>query len=405
MNHYIDETSNYKLFLKIAKELNKLYASRKKSLPYSVNVISELHANENANSRILRGLLQYSHNGKYPIFQKFIECIHLHMDCELGLVIKNPEFTNEENRIDLLIKEKKTYAIIIENKIWDAVDQEAQIERYVDYVDGLAIPRKKIFTIYLTSDGSKEVSDRSLTDKAKKYLGCTNKNNGRFICINFKEHIIPWLDELTNDTKINNEPLLLSAITQYCDYLKECFDLRKEDIEIENELEKQLMEKLQIQNLQELLQTRNDVDKLQEIVSSTIDNKILGICENKICKSLKKKGYIIKSYEFSYNKFLLEIEVPNWKKCWWVMENEDTKLFSGIWRNPKERVYKKDIAMLKDVYNESVGDYGYIGWNWHDDYELNDEFWINLEVHSVKFVNFIISEIERVKEATRNIKL
>ena len=71
MNHYIDETSNYKLFLKIAKELNKLYASRKKSLPYSVNVISELHANENANSRILRGLLQYSHNGKYPIFQKF----------------------------------------------------------------------------------------------------------------------------------------------------------------------------------------------------------------------------------------------------------------------------------------------------------------------------------------------
>ena len=390
MNHYIDETSNYKLFLKIAKELNKLYASRKKSLPYSVNVISELHANENANSRILRGLLQYSHNGKYPIFQKFIECIHLHTDCELGLVIKNPEFTN---RIDLLIKEKKTYAIIIENKIWDAVDQEAQIERYVDYVDGLAIPRKKIFTIYLTSDGSKEVSDRSLTDKAKKYLGCTNKNNGRFICINFKEHIIPWLDELTNDTKINNEPLLLSAITQYCDYLKECFDLRKEDIEIE------------IQNLQELLQTRNDVDKLQEIVSSTIDNKILGICKNKICKSLKKKGYIIKSYEFSYNNFLLEIEVPNWKKCWWVMGNDGIKLFSGIWKNSKERVYKKDIAMLKDVYNESDGDYNYIGWDWHDDYELNDEFWINLEVHSVKFVNFIISEIEWVKEATRNIKL
>ena len=61
--------------------------------------------------------------------------------------------------------------------------------------------------------------------------------------------------------------------------------------------------------------------------------------------------------------------------------------------------------MLKDVYNESDGDYNYIGWDWHDDYELNDEFWINLEVHSVKFVNFIISEIEWVKEATRNIKL
>ena len=35
--------------IKVAKELNELYKSKKAALPYSINVIRELHANENAN--------------------------------------------------------------------------------------------------------------------------------------------------------------------------------------------------------------------------------------------------------------------------------------------------------------------------------------------------------------------
>jgi hypothetical protein len=61
-----------KNLIKIANDLNELYRSKKAALPYSINVISELHAGENANSRILRGLLQYSRNGKYTILQSFI---------------------------------------------------------------------------------------------------------------------------------------------------------------------------------------------------------------------------------------------------------------------------------------------------------------------------------------------
>ena len=44
--------------------------------------------------------------------------------------------------------------------------------------------------------------------------------------------------------------------------------------------------------------------------------------------------------------------------------------------------------MLNDVFDNS--DDGYIGWNWHKDYELNDEFWIDIETHSRKFVNFVV---------------
>ena len=105
--------------------------------------------------------------------------------------------TNEQdNRIDLLIKERKSYAIVIENKIWGAPDQEKQIEKYIDYVIDTGIPKRRIFVIYLTSDGNKRVSDISFTDKAKKHLGCSGKSNGRFICVNFKDDIMPWLDTL-----------------------------------------------------------------------------------------------------------------------------------------------------------------------------------------------------------------
>lgn len=396
-----------KKLIEVARELNELYRLKKSTLPYSINVISELHAGENANSRILRGLLQYSHNGKYTILQSFIERLRIIADCDIDISIKTPELTNEEGnergRIDLLIKEKKSYAIVIENKIWDACDQNEQIEKYIDYVEGLGIPKRKIYVVYLTRDGNKEISDISLTDKAKKYLDYTNRSNGRFICMNFKDDIMPWLNTLMDLEEIQREPLLSSSITLYVDYLKVIFDAREEDIKIENELEELLMEKLQIDSLKDLLQTWEDVSALENNVCNATNKKIKSICENKICKAIKKRGYHVRSYDFHYGYFDLEVDIPGWEKCWWAIESDKNKLFSGVWRNPEKKIAKKYISMLNDVFDHS--DDGYIGWNWHKDYELGDDFWLMLESHPTKFVNFIVNEIERVRKETKDIKL
>lgn len=395
-----------KNLIKIANDLNELYRSKKAALPYSINVISELHAGENANSRILRGLLQYSRNGRYPILQSFIECLRKKADCDIDVSVKIPELTNEEGnkrgRIDLLIKEKHSYAIIIENKIWDACDQKAQIEKYIDYVYGLGIPKRKVYVVYLTRDSDKEISEISLTDKARKYLGYSNKSDGRFICMNFKDDILPWLDKLVLE-EMQSEPLLLSSIILYIDYLKEIFDTREEDIIIENELENQLMDNLQVSSLQELLQTWEDVDKLQDSICKAANKKIKSICEKKICRILEKKGYHIRAYDFQYESFVLEVDIPEWEKCWWAMESDKKGMFSGVWRNPDKKVAKKYIEMLNDVFDQSDDDY--IGWNRHKDYELGDDFWLMIESHSTKFVNFIVNEIERVRKATKGIKL
>lgn len=392
--------------LKVAKELNELYKSKKAALPYSINVIRELHANENANSRILRGLLQYSHNGQYPILQRFIELLRTIADCPIDISIQNPKLTNEQdNRIDLLIKENRSYAIVIENKIWGARDQEEQIERYIDYVIDTGIPKRRIFVVYLTSDGNKKVTDKSLTDKAKKHLGYSRRSNGRFICVNFKDDIMPWLDTLGDLEETQNEPLLSSSITLYNDYLKEIFDERKEDVEIEKELMKHLMDKLQINSLKELLETWEDVDKLQDIVSSAANEKIENICKQKICNALEKKGYHIRSYNFQYDYFDLEVDIPEWKKCRWELQSDKNswELFSGIRLYPDKKVAKKYITLLNDVYANLAEEY--IGWNWHKEYKLSDDFWLEIENHSRRFVNFIVNEIERVRMETKGFNL
>lgn len=391
--------------LKVAKELNELYKSKKAALPYSINVIRELHANENANSRILRGLLQYSRKGQYPILQRFIELLRTIADCPIDISIQNPQLTNEQdNRIDLLIKENRSYAIVIENKIWGASDQEEQIERYIDYVIHTGIPKRRIFVVYLTSDGNKKVTDKSLTDKAKKHLGYSRRSNGRFICVNFKDDIMPWLDTLGDLEETQNEPLLSSSITLYNDYLKEIFDERKEDVEIEKELMKHLMDKLQINSLKELLETWEDVEKLQDIVSSAANEKIENICKQKICNALEKKGYHIRSYNFQYDYFDLEVDIPEWKKCRWELQSDkNSKLFSGIRLYPDKKVAKKYITLLNDVYANLAEEY--IGWNWHKEYELSDDFWLEIGNHSRRFVNFIVNEIERVRMETKGFNL
>ena len=167
------------------------------------------------------------------------------------------------------------------------------------------------------------------------------------------------------------------------------------------------MDKLQINNLEELLQTMEDVSKLKDFVSKTRNEKIESICKHKICNALEKKGYHIHTCFFQYDYFDLEVDIPEWEKCWWSMESDEDKdgifLSSGIWRNPDKTVAKKYIAMLNGIFKHSSD--GYIGWNWHKDYELNDAFWLEIENHSRRFVNFIINEIERVRKETKGISL
>ena len=116
----------------------------------------------------------------------------------------------------------------------------------------------------------------------------------------------------------------------------------------------------------------------------------------------EKKGYKISDSQFSYEEFCIEIEVPEFKKCHWRFEFENNRLYSGLRILEGKSIAKKYLSLLNDVYEKQEQDWA--GWKWHNT-ELNDEFWKEVEEHPIKVVNSIVSELEQVRDATKEMNL
>jgi len=204
--------------IKLAKALGDYYEEQEAALPFHINVIDELHANENAHTRILTHLLKYKEDGKHIILASFLKQIPTFnvesFDIENSIV-----YFNKDN-IDGLIEKEGEYAIIIENKIHWAVDQDKQIERYVNTEIERGIPSDNIWVIYLTRDGRKKVEEYSLTKWTKEFLG------NRFLEMDYYHNILPWLKEKILPNCRVREEWLESAIKQYIDHLEGLFDIR-----------------------------------------------------------------------------------------------------------------------------------------------------------------------------------
>ena len=142
-----------KSLLDFVSEFAKRYEEEKRKLPYHLNVIDELHINENAHSRILMKLLCYQNDkGEYEILQSLLGYMQSIKGAEAfnkkDINIDTPTITQEEQRIDLWIRDKG-YAIIFENKIYNAIDQEEQICRYIEKTKTEGYKAENIYVIYL----------------------------------------------------------------------------------------------------------------------------------------------------------------------------------------------------------------------------------------------------------------
>ncbi len=271
-------------WINFAEELSKIREKERQKLPYNFNLIDELHANENAHTRILLKLLNYNISGEYAFLKSF-----LLMMCEHNpnltfpiTSVQKPSIDFNKENIDGLIEEpSKDYAIIIENKINWATDQELQLVRYFNTVKQHGIQDRNIFVIYLTLDGSKKVSSNSLPNSLSDEL----KNGNRFIEMNYRDDILPWLKHtILPEIKIK-EHLIESGIRQYIDYLEGRLCLRKSEEPIKIIMNKSINEKLlqgkttceqwQIlnnctKNLENLLQDFRNVS--EEITKPVIDS-------------------------------------------------------------------------------------------------------------------------------------
>ena len=304
---------------KIADDIFNLYQKEKNGLSYGANVIDELHAGENAHSRILRMLLQYESEGKRPIYSSFLALLSNKCDDISKLRIISPKFTNEEERIDVLVKEYShscRYAIIIENKVCGATDQDQQIQRYIDKIKN-RFPIENIFVVYLTKDGEKKVSEDSLTKEAKKILGVSESSMGRYIPLDYKNHILPWLENEVLPNLTIKERILVSSIQLYVDYLKGIFNIRDNERLITNILYIKMKNDLNIGSLKESIELYQKVDLLKETSTNLLNKFINETLERNLYQPLldafPESEIVDKRVQEKCFGFTMKIQ--DWKNC------------------------------------------------------------------------------------------
>lgn len=206
--------------INLAQQIIQVIEAAKQKLPYNINVIDELHANENAHSRILCKLLQYQDiEGRYRILESLLHYISSNKQEFLRISFDKPEITQEKERIDLWIRDQNTkFAIIFENKVQGAIDQDQQLGRYIDVTKRYGFKEENIFVVYLPADNHQPSKE--------SWAGYENKFLERYANISFRDDIIPWLKEEVLPHCTIREEQLVSALRQYIDYLEGLFQLR-----------------------------------------------------------------------------------------------------------------------------------------------------------------------------------
>ena len=283
LNNYYDK----------AKDLSEQYERLKSKEPYHINIIDELHANENAHTRILVRLLEYNQMGRYPILESFLSLLYGWR--ESGLKVGCPQIDANIDYIDGLIECPHQYAVIIENKIHWAADQDKQIERYVLDVKGHGVPADKIWVVYLTSDGNKIVEDYSYTERVKSII------QDRFVTLNYRFDILPWLKETVLPECRVKEEWLITALKQYIDHLEGLLGIRVNQKTIQREMEKNLLIKAGLADNADPARRYKAYKQLEEQFSSLLQLASNGRAsiEDELLESFTKltKEYFERKYQ------------------------------------------------------------------------------------------------------------
>lgn len=174
---------------------------------------------ENTHSSILAEFLnpQGSHSLKNQFLDAFLETIgksFILKDFDTTNATVHTEYVTNNGRIDILIKDHKKNAIIIENKIY-ACDQHEQLKRY----DSFAKKHFEHYQIYYLTLFGSEASEQSAGDII-------------YHTISYAETIIQWLDKCI--ALAVRLPLVRETLIQYSNHIKQ---LTNQDMSNKNQEE------------------------------------------------------------------------------------------------------------------------------------------------------------------------
>ena len=318
-----------KSYLQNVKEpaKNYEYSSRNRSeIGFNVFTISsDLYYRENFHSDIIKAFLDP--NAKHGEGNKFLYLfIHLLNKCNPQRNINPSDFQNarvsrEENNIDILISDSNSgKAILIENKIYNAIDQHRQIPRYFEIVsENYSVQA----IVYLTLNSSKYLNQSDWTiDEIQRInpviyfvpsysLGSTNL---------FDNWIVPSIIDCNNSES-------LFILRQYGNLIKFLNTNSMDTIT----LEKFYLTLKESDNLQTSLSVRNMLNDLPEYLAIRIEERYKGKCYPfKNIWRYKNRDTVFEAFELEnlYLKMDIWCSERGYKVHFWNSkdENYDIKL-------------------------------------------------------------------------------
>lgn len=138
-----------------------------------------------------------------------------------------------QGRIDGLIYQKENFAIIIENKINGATNQDVQLERYIKSVVGngnreCLAKNDNVYVVFLTKDSVGDPDNKSITYMRNN--GILNQSESgsqadsiagpRYYACSYRYDILPWLENNVQPLVFYKESILSAGLVQYIDFLK-----------------------------------------------------------------------------------------------------------------------------------------------------------------------------------------
>ncbi len=334
-----------------------VYNDEERKLPYHINLIDELHADENAHSRILMKLFQQKSpkSKKMEIFENFIEFIKEKYNEKIEfqkINILNPIITCEKERIDIWIRDSE-YVIIVENKIAWASDQDKQLERYIESSKSKNYKEEQIYVLYLPPIYDKTPGQESWG----KYFN-NNIHSERYLNLSYKDDILPWLNNIILTTVEFDENYLYSAIIQYIDHIEGKFNLRTTNNKMYMELQRFIRKELGLdgqnpeKDLEVLQEKTEEVDKiytqmklLLEQMRDDIDIQFIAECHKEL--EAKYPNAKIKNRIRDY-KLSLGIVVQNQLIIWIGREESDKSFFCMLSNEDNSILLEEHVDLFKD---------------------------------------------------------
>lgn len=310
---YASQTHQYTL--RLSESLRDCEEKSPNKPPFAINFLEHSNALETFTSWIIRHIFAYTYNGRHPFFESFANTFLRKLGfktdwIETPVIDKDHEYKN----IDILVREDKRYAIIIENKLKGAPFQPNQLARYIAKMSNEGYLYEQIFVVVLPETIVNDLpastwnlpKDWKSPDSKRKcriaqyYCWCDYdyyepKRHCAYCCqlkelfhnrtIFIYKEFSEWLYDCVVNNLINlpkeelrKQYVLTSAVLQFVDFLNSIYQTRENNkykMDIQNFLSEQLkLSELNTEDQLSLLENRQkDVEELEKRLQELFDSK------------------------------------------------------------------------------------------------------------------------------------